>query len=105
VNTNNSKLVIELIQAIDADWAFCDKSDDDNYFVLINEDRDEHPSLKPQKSLIQKMESEGYIWFDEKRSDSREKERGYMEFLDEFEPVWLVFFYKVTGRGREIIRA
>lgn len=98
----NRNLVVELLEAIEADWALCDEKDEDQHMILVNEDRDEHQSLRPQKSLVRELEAEGYLQFDESKSDPKNKRREYMEFLDETIPVRFVYFYTVTDKGREL---
>ena len=100
---HNSEIFIEILTFIKDDWAFCDKSDDDSEYALVNENREEHISIKPQKDLISSLEEQGYIVFDGDKSDSRSSEREYMEFFDEVEPVWKVFCFKVTAKGEKVI--
>ncbi len=97
----NKNLIKELLNAIESDWAICDEKDKDEHMVLVNEDRDEHPTLKPLKSLVQQIEKEEYILFDEKKSDAKDKEREYMDFLDKKIPVPFVYFYEVTDKGKK----
>jgi len=98
----DKSLLAQVIEAIDDDWAFTDKDDDDPYFVLVSESRSEHQSFRPGKKEIQHFETEGLIEFCRKRSDPRTKEREYMDFLDEKLTVPFVYFYTVTERGRRL---
>lgn len=99
---DNLDLILELFDAIEADWALCDENDDDEHLVLVNEDRDEHPTLKPLKSLVQSLEVDGYLQFDESKSDSKEKQREYMNFFNQIVPIPFVYCYQVTDKAREL---
>ena len=105
ITEENIPLIIELFEAIKADWAICDDNDEDEHMVLVDEDRDEHPTLQPPKSLIYKLESEGYIQLDTTMSDPKGKEREYMNFMDKMVPVPFVFFYKITHKGNAFYNA
>ncbi len=94
-------LLAQVAKAIDDDWAFTDKDDDEPYFVLVSESRTEHESFRPDKKAIQLFEAEGLIEFCHMRSDPKTKEREYMEFLDETLTVPFVYFYAVTDKGRK----
>jgi hypothetical protein len=58
--------------------------------------------LKPLKVLIKELETQGFIQFDETRSDPKGKKREYMEFLDETIPVRFVYFYEITSKGKDL---
>jgi hypothetical protein len=90
-----------LFNAIKDDWALVDESDADEYYVLVNADRDEYPDLRPSKSSIEKLEQDGFISFEPTKSDSKNKVREYSEFLGEVNPIPLVYFYKLTDKGAE----
>ena len=62
--SENMQTVRALLDAIKADWALVDDSDDDDFYLLVNEDRDEHPTLKPGKALVRSLEDDGYLEFD-----------------------------------------
>jgi len=98
----DKNLIIEIFQALETDWALCDEKDEDDHMVFVNEDRDQHETLKPSKALVKELEKEQYIQLDEKRSDPKERERDYMEFFEETIPVPFVYFYKVTKKGKEL---
>ena len=98
----NSNLIVELFDAIEADWALCDEKDDDEHMVLVNENSDEHQTLKPPKSLVSELEKEGYIRLDEEKSDTKEMKREYMNFLEETIPVAFLYFYEITKKGKEL---
>lgn len=100
--SENAKLIVELFEAIEADWALCDDRDEDKHLVLVNESRDEHQSLRPLKKIVLELEEKGYLKFDESKSDSKQKERVYMHILDQRTPIPFVYFYKVTEKGREL---
>lgn len=88
-----------LLQAIGSDWALVDENDSDEHYILVNSDRDEHPDLKPSKSYVEELEKEGFIVFEPNKSDPKNKEREYSEFLGEVSPVPLVYFYELTEKG------
>ena len=100
--SENMQTVRALLDAIKADWALVDDSDDDDFYLLVNEDRDEHPTLKPGKALVRSLEDDGYLEFDEARSDARGQAREFMEMFGEPEPVPWVFFFRVTGKGQSL---
>ncbi len=91
----------ELLKAIKNDWALVDESDSDNFYILVNSDREEHPKFKPFKSYVDQIESEGLIIFEPSRSDAKNKKREYSEFFGEVSPVPLVYFYKLTAKGEK----
>ena len=91
----------ELLEAIGNDWAVCDDSDEHDYMTLVNEDRDEHPALRPPKSLFAELEAEGLVTLDETLSHSRDSERQYMDLLGERIPEPFVYFFRLTDLGRE----
>lgn len=100
----DTSLLTLVVEAIDDDWAFTDKDDDDPYFVLVNESRNEHDSFKPEKMAIQLLEERGLIEFCTKRSDPKNKQREHMDFLDETLTVPFVYFYIVTDEGRRLAK-
>jgi hypothetical protein len=88
-----------LLQAIQSDWALVDEKDSDKHYILVNNDRDEHPDLKPLKSYIKELELEDLIAFEPNKSDALDKVREYSEFFGEISPVPFVYFYKLTEKG------
>ena len=100
MNDSDIHLAILLIEAIDNDWAVCDDNDEDDFMVLINEDREELEELKPLKKLVSVMEEEGLILLDNERSDSRDAKREFDDYFDEIVPIPFVFMYNITKEGR-----
>ena len=94
----------ELLEAIDNDWAICDDSDDHDHMTLVDEDREEHPTLRPPKSLFPALEAKGLVTFNEQLSHPKNSPREYMEFLDDRIPEPFVYFYMLTDIGREYLR-
>lgn len=99
----NKNVIAELLQAIETGWSLCDEKDTDDFMVLVNESRTEHPSLKPLKSLVKELEMQGYLSFDEVKSDPKNKSREFMDFLGDKIPIQLVYFFTVTSKGKDLL--
>jgi len=100
----NYSALPELLKAIDNDWAVCDYSDSHEHMTLVNADREEHPTLRPPKALIEELEAEGLVRFDAERSTPKGTQREYMEFLDITVPEPFVYFFLLTNSGRDFLK-
>lgn len=101
MNKKDIEVAIHLIDAIDKDWAVCDEKCEDDFMVLVNEDREEMKGFHPSKALVISLEKDGLIELDTERSDKKGVERRFDKFLDETYPISFVFMYKVTEKGRQ----
>ena len=93
-------MALQVIKAIDGDWAFTDPDDDASCYVLVDADRCEHKRLRPEKAFVSLMEDEGFIEMCSVRGQPRGIEREIMDFGDEKIVVPLVHFFNVTKKGR-----
>ncbi|WP_041598567.1 hypothetical protein [Hahella chejuensis] len=100
---DRDKIIVNLLRAIDKDWAVCDDSDEDDFMVLVNESRDVHKRLRPPKELVTELEEKGFIKIDEKRSSPKGSNREYWEIMGEKRPVPIVYMYTVTPKGRNLL--
>ena len=100
---SNSEIIPALLNALTDDWSLCDDDDKDSFMVLINEDREAHPDVKPDKILVSALENEGFISIDKNRSDAKGQKRKFMNFFDEPVPIPFVYFYKVTAKGKSLV--
>ena len=98
----NAAIIPELFKAIKADWALCDDRDEDSFMVLVDEQRDIHPTLKPEKTLVNNLEKDGYIKLDAARSSKKGEAREMMEWFDGPVPVPFVYIYQVTPKGHAL---
>ena len=101
MTAGDRKKSIQIIKAIDKDWAFTDTDDDTPYFILVNESRTEHKRLRPEKAFVSWMEDEGLIELSD-RGQPKGATREVMEFGEERIVVPLVHFFAVTEAGREL---
>jgi len=93
----------KLFKAIEKDWVICDDNDEDDFMVLVNEDRDLHKNLKPPKTLINALEIEDYIKLDLEQSDEKGKPREFMDWFDGPKAIPFVYFYNLTSKGKLLL--
>ncbi len=94
MNKNEISICLEIINAIDNDWALTDDCDKHEHMFLVDSNRTKREDLKPMKSLIKKMEKEGLI-----KTEDVYEEREYMKLLGKSYAVPFVYMYKVTEKG------
>src|SRR5690348_2516510 len=97
------KKAIQILKAIQSDWAFTDPDDELPHYVLVNESRQEHQLLRPEKPLVAQMEDDGLITLCTERGQPRGTEREVMDFFGKKIVVPLVHFFRITDRGHEFL--
>jgi hypothetical protein len=101
MHENDIPNILKIFEMIDEDWAFADQLDKVDSYALINSDRLQHDSFFPSKALMQSLESNEFISFCSERSDDRNKEREYMDFLDERIAIDFIYFFVLTNKAIE----
>jgi hypothetical protein len=77
MEANNGELARVLIQALIDDWALVEDVEDDERLVLVNESRDEMEGLRPARSFVAWLETQGYV---ENRGIPLDAEPEYNEY-------------------------
>lgn len=101
-------IIAELFELVD-EWSVCDDRDDDKHMVLVDENRDTHPTLLPEKTLVYALIDRGYLEYEE-WSEHPDQQReyvvvplGYTGPASDPTPVPKVLSFRVTASGRRFI--
>lgn len=89
----------KVFRAIKEGLVFSDEKDEDDFFVLVDENRD-LDDYQPKKSLIEEMESKDLI-----NPISKETKRKYFNFIGEKRPISLISIYEITDKGLDLIKS
>jgi len=103
VTKQEKKKAVQIIKAIDRDWAFTDPSDESEVYILVNMSRDEHKRLRPEKTFVTWVEEQGFIEFCTKRGQPKGAKREVEEWFGKTVVISLVHFLVVTKTGREVL--
>lgn len=107
------KNIIAVLRALDEDWAAVDEKDEDDFVIFVDESRDVMEDFYPKKEFIREMERLGFLEDTEKDSRPAERETGTYYQKDEPDGEWtafteshpIVYFYKITKKGQELLNA
>lgn len=104
-------LLVTLLEALETGWVLVDEEEDFDYVLFFDESRSEMEGFKPSKRFIQKIESLGLIVDSNATFGSRRRETGV--HYESSAPDWelrtirtllpIVYFYKVTPKGRQFL--
>jgi hypothetical protein len=96
------KKAIQIINAIEEDWAFTDPEDAAACYLLVDADRNEHAQLQPEKEFVSQLEKDGFIKFCKKRGEPRGTKRKVMNVRGKEIVVPLVHFFTVCKKGLDL---
>lgn len=99
--------IIAVLRAVDEDWSVIDRTDKEDFMVLINASRNEKEGFRPKKNLIKEIENLGYI---SKFEDSyrgmpilQKPGEEYTEWEEIPDSAWTIHFYEVTTKGKDLL--
>ena len=89
---------LRVFAAINQGYVFSDEKDEDDFMVLVDENREIDESFKLSKSLIADMETQGLI-----EAIEKETKREYFKFKGKKMPFSLISIYRMTDKAQAMI--
>lgn len=95
--TSKQENYAKVLNAIKAGLVFADEKDEDDFLVLVDENR-ELDDFTPSKTLVGEMENEKLI-----EAIEKETKRDYIQFGSEKVPIPLIAIYVITDKGEALL--
>ena len=89
----------KVFNAIKKGLVFSDEKDEDDFFVLVDENR-ELDEFKPEKRLVKEMEDNNLI-----EAIEKETKREYIKFEGKKRPFPLISIYVITDKGLDLVKS
>ncbi|QHG10812.1 hypothetical protein GSF12_12550 (plasmid) [Moraxella osloensis] len=95
---NENEQLIDFLNFINQGYVVSDEQDEDNFVVLVDENREILSDFKPSKDFIKEIEKSEFVTIVDK-----EKKREYFNSRGKRKPMPLITIYKLTSKGMDLL--